>query len=298
MNFILREGVRGLARNLTMTIALVITTALSLALLGTGVLVGKMTTDTKEIYLDRVEVMIQFDENVSGSDTDCSSPECSDVRTQLEASDDVEAVTFRSREESYERFVEIFGDSDPVLVEETSPDALPAALHVRLTDPTDISPIESVEGMPGVERIVDQTEDVRGATGNLDAIRNATFILAAVQLIAAVMLIANMVVLSAYNRREETGIMRIVGASRMMTNGPFALEAVLATAIGAVLGTVGMLVGNQFVVGPALKGLYDSRLIARITNTDIATVMPLIGLGGIVLAGVVAVATLRIYVRK
>lgn len=298
MNFILREGVRGLGRNLTMTVALVITTALSLALLGTGVLVGKMTADTKDIYLDRVEVMIQFDDEISSSDPDCSSPECSDVVDHLESQDGVDNVTFRSRDESYERFVEIFGDSDPLLVEETSPDALPAALHVRLTDPTDITPIEPVEGMPGVERIVDQTEDVRGATDNLDAIRNATLILAVVQLIAAVMLIANMVVLSAYNRRAETGIMRIVGASRMMTNAPFALEAVLATAIGAVLGTVGMLLGNQFVVGPALKGLYDSRLIARITNADIATVMPLIGVGGVVLAGVVAAATLRIYVRK
>lgn len=298
MNFILREGVRGLGRNLTMTVALVITTALSLALLGTGVLVGKMTADTKDIYLDRVEVMIQFDDEISSSDPDCSSPECSDVVDHLESQDGVDNVTFRSRDESYERFVEIFGDSDPLLVEETSPDALPAALHVRLTDPTDITPIEPVEGMPGVERIVDQTEDVRGATDNLDAIRNATLILAVVQLIAAVMLIANMVVLSAYNRREETGIMRIVGASRIMTNAPFALEAVLATAIGAVLGTVGMLLGNQFVVGPALKGLYDSRLIARITNADIATVMPLIGVGGVILAGVVAAATLRIYVRK
>lgn len=298
MNFILKKGLTGLGRNLTMTVALVITTALSLALLGTGVLVGKMTSDTKDIYLDRVEVMIQFNEEVSSSDQDCSSTECADIRADLESSDGVESVTFRSREESYDRFVEIFGESDPILVEETSPDALPAALHVRLTDPTDISPLEHVATAPGVERVVDQTEDVRGATGNLDAIRNATFILAAVQLIAAIMLISNMVILSAYHRREETGIMRIVGASRMMTNAPFALEAVISTAIGALVGTIGMVLGNQLVVGPALKGLYDSRLIARITNTDILTVMPLVGLGSVLLAGAVAAVTLRIYVRQ
>lgn len=298
LGFVVSEGLRGIGRNLTMTIALVITTAISLALLGTGLLVGKMTEDTKEIYFDRVEVMVQFDEDVSATDADCTGPECADVREALEASGDVESITFRSQEESYERFVELFEQSDPLLVEETSPDALPSALHIRLTDPTDISPIEEVEGMPGVDRIVDQTEDVRDVTHNLDLLRNATFILAAVQLIAAILLIANMIVLSAHHRRDEIGIMRIVGASRWMTQAPFVLEAVVATVIGALIGTVGLVLGNQFVVGPALSGLYDSQLIAPVTNADILTVMPLVGLGGAVLAAVVAMVGLRIYVRK
>ena len=51
-NFILREGFRGLGRNLTMTIALIITTALSLALVGAGILMSKVTSDTKDLYLD------------------------------------------------------------------------------------------------------------------------------------------------------------------------------------------------------------------------------------------------------
>ncbi|AWB82390.1 cell division protein FtsX [Corynebacterium yudongzhengii] len=298
MPFILREGFRGLRRNLTMTIALIITTALSLALLGTGLLVGKMTSDTKDIYLEQVQVLVQFDENISATDGECSSPECSELRTELEGTDGVESVEFRSREESYQRFVELFAESDPVLVEETTPEALPAALHVRLSDPTDISPLDGVGERPGVERVVDQTEDVRGATQHLDSIRNATLILALVQLVAAAFLIANMVTLSAHHRREETAIMRVVGASRMMTNGPFVLEAVVATAIGAVAGTVGMLIGNSVVVAPALRGLYDARLLARITAGDILLYMPFVGLGGLVLAGVVAAVTLRLYVRK
>lgn len=298
LGFILREGLRGLRRNATMTVALIITTAISLALLGAGILVGKMTEGTKEIYFDRVEVMVQFDEEVSAADTECTTPECADVRQALEDNEDVDSVTFRSQEESYERFVELFSESDPMLVEEASPDALPAALHVRLADPTDITPIEEIEGMPGVDRIVDQSEDVRGMTDILDTIRNATFILAAVQLIAAVMLIANMIVLSAYHRREEIGIMRIVGASRSMTNAPFVIEAVVATFIGAVIGGAGLLAGNQFVARPALSGLYDSGLIARIGTDDVLTVMPLVGVGAVVLAGLVAWVTLRITARK
>ena len=54
-NFVTREALRGLGRNLTMTMALIITTAISLALLATGFLVTTMTERTKDIYLDRVK---------------------------------------------------------------------------------------------------------------------------------------------------------------------------------------------------------------------------------------------------
>ena len=135
--FVFREGLRGLGQNITMTIALVITTAISLALLSTGFLVTGMTERTKEIYLDRVEVMVELDEDISASDKDCSSAKCSEVHKLLEESSGVESVTYRNREQSYQRFMELFQDSDPLLAQETSKDALPAVLHVRLKDPLD-----------------------------------------------------------------------------------------------------------------------------------------------------------------
>ena len=298
LGFVLREAFRGLGRNFTMTIALVITTAISLALLATGFLVTKMTEDTKDIYLDRVEVMIQLDEDISADDADCSSEACREVRELLDAADGVESVTFRSREQSFERFVEVFGDTDPQLVAETSPDALPAALHVRLTDPLDQSPLEPVRELEQVDTIVDQVDDLRGATDNLDAVRNATFLVAAVQAIAAIFLIANMVQIAAFSRRDEISIMRMVGASRWYTQAPFVLEAVLATVIGSVLATAGLLLGKEFVIDKALRGLYDSQLIAPVTTSDIWLVAPIVAVIGIVFAGLTAQVALRSYVRK
>ena len=155
IKFVLREAFKGLGRNLTMTIALVITTAISVALVVAGVLVSNMARETQEIYLERVEVMIQLDEEISNTDQDCSSAACVEVKELLEADDGVGTVTYRSREDSYQRFVEVFQDTDPVLVEETSPDALPAALHVRLVNPTDTAPIDAVRDLPQVDTIVD-----------------------------------------------------------------------------------------------------------------------------------------------
>ena len=298
MGYVFKEGFKGLGRNVTMTLALVITTAISLALLATGFLVTNMTSATKDIYLDRVEVMVQLDENISAGDKDCSTPECREVLTTLEKQDGVESVTFRSRAQSYERFKELFQDTDPILVQETSPDALPAAVHVRLTDPLNTTPLDAVRNMKQVSDVLDQAQDLEAATKNLDAVRNATFVVAAVQALAALFLIGNMVQIAAFHRREEVSIMRMVGASRWYTQAPFVLEAVLSTFIGALVAAAGLFLGKQLVVDPALQPLYDSRLVAPIPSGDLWTVWPIVTLLGLIASGVTAYVALRLYVRR
>ena len=295
--FVFREAFSGLTRNMTMTIAMIITTAISLALLATGFLVTSVTAKTKDIYLDRVEVMVQLDDNISANDKNCPSTECKEVQDKLKSDDGVESVTFRSREQSYEHFKELFQDSDPRLVSDTSPDALPAALHVRLKDPLNTKPLDGVKDMPQVSEVVDQVDDLRGATNNLNAIRNATCVVALVQAIAAVFLIVNMVQIAAYSRRQETTIMRMVGATRWFTQAPFVLEAVLASFVGSLVAIGGLILGKEFVLDKTLKSLYDSRLIARLTLADIGMVSPIIIIVGVVFAAITAQATLRWYVR-
>ena len=297
-NFIFREGLRGLGRNFTMTIALIITTALSLVLVGAGILISQATSATKDLYLDRVEVMVELDETISAEDNDCSSEACREVRDTLQADDRVEQVTFRSSEQSYERFVELFQDSEPDLVRETSPDALPAALHVRLKDPSDIAPIDAIRDMPQVAMVSDQADTVREAAGTMDTFRNVTFVVAAAQALASLFLIVNMVQLAAYNRREQIAIMRMVGASRWFTQAPFVLEAVLSVLIGAVLATVLAWVGKRSLVDPILGDLYASQLVARVPDSAVMTVMPLVGLGAVVIGALAAQVALRSYVRK
>lgn len=297
-NFIFREGLRGLGRNFTMTIALIITTALSLVLVGAGILISQATSATKDLYLDRVEVMVELDETISAEDNDCSSEACREVRDTLQADDRVEQVTFRSREQSYERFVELFQESEPDLVRETSPDALPAALHVRLKDPSDIAPIDAIRDMPQVAMVSDQADTVREAAGTMDTFRNVTFVVAAAQALASLFLIVNMVQLAAYNRREQIAIMRMVGASRWFTQAPFVLEAVLSVLIGAVLATVLAWVGKRSLVDPILGDLYASQLVARVPDSAVLTVMPLVGLGAVVIGALAAQVALRSYVRK
>ena len=298
LGFIFREATKGLGRNLTMTIAMIITTAIAVGLVVAGIMVTNLTKDTKEIYLDRVEVMVQLNEDISAGDQDCVTPACADLQGQLDADDSVESVEYRNRAESYERFKELFQDTDPVMVEQTSPDALPEAFHVRLKETEDASAIDAIRDNPAVEDVVDQQQEVRDAASNLDSIRNATFVLAIVMSVAAIFLVANMVQIAAFHRTRETEIMRMVGASRWMTQAPFVLEAVLASLIGVVLGGAGIFLGKSQVVDPSLQGLYESQLLAPMKSGDLWIALPLVGLLALVVTAVTEHIALRSYVRK
>ena len=67
VNFVLSEVATGLRRNLTMTVAMIITTAISLGLMGTGLLIAGMITEMKEIYYDKVQVSIFLADEPTGN---------------------------------------------------------------------------------------------------------------------------------------------------------------------------------------------------------------------------------------
>ena len=85
-DFVVREVVTGLRRNVTMTIAMVLTTAISLGLVGTGLLAVRTIDRTEQLYSDRVEVQVALTSDVSANDTNCSQPICAGLKATLENS--------------------------------------------------------------------------------------------------------------------------------------------------------------------------------------------------------------------
>jgi cell division transport system permease protein len=118
-----------------------------------------------------------------------------------------------------------------------------------LVDPTEADIlIESLSGSPGVQDVQDQ----RGYLDQIFAVLNAASYtaigVAGLMLVAAVLLIATTIRLSAFSRRRELGIMRLVGASNRFIQTPFILEGVFAALIGSVLAGVAVVAIVQFFV--------------------------------------------------
>ncbi|WP_182346704.1 permease-like cell division protein FtsX [Tomitella gaofuii] len=296
--FVFSEVLQGLRRNITMTVAMIITTAISIGLLGSGLLVVQMSHATEQIYLDRVEVELFLTDDISTNDPDCTQATCAQLRQDLAEAAGQSSVTFVSRDEAYKIYQQQFA-SDPEMLSLVRPEALPASFKVKVDDQKLFGELDrEFSERTGVQRVRTQADLVDRLFSVLDGIRNAAFAVALVQGVGAVLLIANMIQIAAFSRRTEVGIMRLVGASRWYTQLPFLLEVVVAAVVGSVLAVAGLFAANNLFIKDVLSDLYSSNIIARITDADIGLVAPiLIGVSA-VLAAVTGWITLRLYVRE
>lgn len=298
-SFILSEVLQGLRRNITMTIAMILTTAISLALFGGGLLVVQMASKTQQIFLDRVEVQIYLTNDLSSSDPNCDQDMCKGLRADLEATPGVVAVAYLSKADALKDARERTFKNQPEYSDLISDNALPASFKVKMSDPERYGVIlETFKNRPGVASILNQKELVDRLVSVFNGLRNAAFALAVVQALAALLLIANMVQIAAFTRRAEVGIMRLVGATRWYTQLPFLVEAVVAALIGTVLAIVGLFVAKPLVIDGVLGDLYDVNVFAKVTNSDILLISPILALIGLGFASVTAYITLRLYVRE
>ncbi|MFN3600991.1 MAG: permease-like cell division protein FtsX [Dietzia sp.] len=297
VKFIASEVGQGLRRNLSMTLAMIITTAVALAMLGAGVLVV-MTASASQVKYDYLnEFRVYVDRSISLEDPDCTAA-CGEIRGELENTAGVASLEYKNPQETYEEFVDLFASTDPVLVESTSPDALGSRFTLTLEDPTRAESVaEDLGGIAGIEIVQGQGELVERVFSVLDGVRNAAFAIAVVQLVATVLLIANMTQIAAYTRRTALGIMRLVGASRWYTELPFVLEAVIAAVVGALLAVGGLLAAKGVFLDRVLAEAYRANLVERITTNDILLLAPVLVVAGALASALTAWVTLRITVR-
>jgi cell division transport system permease protein len=296
-SFVFSEVVTGLRRNVTMTVAMILTTAISLGLLGGGLMIVRLIDNTNNIYFDRVELGIFLTDDISTNDVACTQQPCADLRRAVESAPGVESVVLETREQAYERFKQIF-EAQPELVELARPQALPASLRVKLDDPRRFAAMQAeFGGRPGVLSIKDQGAYIGRLFDMLRGIRNATFMIALVQAVAAILLISNMIQISAFTRRTEVGIMRLVGATRWYTQLPFLLEALVAGVIGAILASIGLAAAKIGFVDNILREPFEAGILARLTLADVVIISPVLLLVAVGISAITSYVTLRLYVR-
>lgn len=295
-SFLFNEVLTGLRRNVTMTVAMILTTAISIGLFGGGLLVVRLAEHSRSIYLNRVETQVFLDNDISANDPTCSGPPCKAVREKIESlGSEVTSVRFLDRQQAYDDAIRKM----PQFKDLASKDAFPASFIVKLANPEQHADFDRVMlGQPGVDHVLNQKDLIDRLFAVLNGLSNAAFAVALVQAVGAILLIANMVQVAAYTRRTEVGIMRLVGATRWYTQLPFLLEAMVAATAGVIIAVVGLIVVRALFLESALRQFYQAHLIAPVDYADILYISPLLLLVGVAMAGVTAYATLRLYVRR
>jgi cell division transport system permease protein len=295
--FVMSEAGMGLRRNLTMTFAVMITVAISLSLLGIGLLANSQVRVMKDYWYDKIEVSIflcgSLSESASCGTGVITQEQKIDIQRDLKTLPVVAEVYYESQGEAFKRFQERFKGS--AIAQNVTADQLPESFRIKLKDPTKFAVIESAfAGRPGVDIVQDQQAILEKFFKLLAVLRNGALVIGAASVFTASLLISNTLRIAAFNRRRETGVMKLVGASSFSIQLPFLLEGIFAALSGWLVST-GVLIGFKAVV--------DSRVAPLLTFTqfftwkDVWVASAWLLLTGLVVSSAASVVTLRKYLK-
>ncbi len=317
-SFVLSGVAAGIRRNATMTIALVLSTAIALSFVGAAILANTEITRFRTTYEDKLNVQVYlctdlaFDDQASQNDIAKREnkltlpPTCTKnakttpaqtaaVRARLSRDPRVKSFTYIDEQHALILGKKQLPDQAPFLTLGT----FPASFSVKLNDIKNDYPAFALgyDAVPGVDKVNNQINTINALLSLIDGARKFSIVIALVVLIASILLIGNTIQVAAHQRRNETSIMRLVGASRWMTELPFMLEAVISAAIGGIIAIGFVAVGKYFLLDDLLAGPTAKGTIPNLSANDILIAGGVGVVVGVVLSALTAFATLRLYVR-
>jgi cell division transport system permease protein len=298
--FVFHEVWIGLRRNLTMTVALIVVVAISLSLLGTGLLFVKQVDNTRTYWQSRVQLSVYLctDSSLGGTcakNGAVTAAERANIQNELEQTHDTLSIQYVTQGQAWAQFRREFANNEPI-VKYTSPNQIPSSFEIRLKNTqADAANVTSViDGAPGVSEVVNDASILDQFYRLLDEARNAVVVIAIFLLVAAILLVANTIRLSAFNRRRETSIMRLVGASNFYVQLPFLVEGMIAGLIGWLIAT-GLLIGVKSLLLSSLQSVFPYGV--ELSTSDLVEVIIVAMITGLLICGSTSFLTLRRYLR-
>ena len=295
------EVANGLRRNFSMVVSVVLVTFISLTFVGTAILMQMQIGQMKSFWYDKAQVAVYMCTDVS-PETSCpdgaaTPSQLSGIKSALDGttlSTFIDKYYFEDHQQAFDNFQKQFA-GNPVAQYVTA-DQLNETYWVNLNDPSQSAVlVEALGSQPGVEAVTDQRSYLDQIFSVLNAASYTAIGIAALMLIASVLLIATTIRLSAFSRRRELGIMRLVGASNAFIQTPFIIEGVIAAFIGSLLAGAAIVGIVQFFVRGYLA--VNIPLTSFVGLGDALIVVPILLVVGCLLAALSANFAITRYLK-
>ncbi len=299
LRFILSQTCKGIRGNFAMAFSVTLVTFVSLLFLGASVMLQWQINNLKNDWYDKVEVSaFMCPENSVSSQ--CAGGEA--TKAQIDAIEAylnsnemkqyVEKVYFESKSDALAAFKKQMKDT--VWADAMTEDQMQASFRVKLIDPQQYAIVaDALSGRDGVESVQDQREQLEPLFKILNRFTLVSGGLAVVMVVTAMLLIPSTIRLSAMFRRNETEIMRYVGASNRMIQMPFILEGILASLVGAVF-AIGSL---WLIVGVFIRDWFQGSWVNVVTGVDVLVLAPFLLAAAVLIASVASFVALRKYTK-
>lgn len=241
LDYLIKETARNVRRNLTLTLASVLTVAVSLSLLGVALLLQKGVSNATDRWEDGVEFIIWIQPEISEDQKGL-------IETDLKNSSGIESYRYVSQEEALREFNEDFFPENPEITQLVTVDVIPSSYRV-IPAQLNAEAIEiiasSFESKPGVRKVVRATDEISKIETATDVIRWVVLGAGIILLATGLLLILNTIRMAMFARRREIEVMKLVGATNWFILIPFMLEGTFQGIVGASLGTASVYGANR-----------------------------------------------------
>ncbi|HEU5062730.1 MAG TPA: permease-like cell division protein FtsX [Solirubrobacterales bacterium] len=248
--FFFQEALRALKRNGAPSLAAIVTTVVTVVLLGMLIPIFQTAQGKSEEVRDQLNVQYALYD-------DATKAEIADLRGQLEGIPRVAEVTFISKGEALATLKSEL--KDKTIVEELHTNPLPNSFEVKADDAANLTAVREAvypngpQGKP-ISPIISNEFDRQQSSEKIEQVTSALKIvltvITALLILASLMLVGNTIRLSIYTRRREVEVMRLVGATRWFIRWPFMIEGVVVGFIGGLLAILILWLGKITIVDP------------------------------------------------
>lgn len=286
-----------------MTVAVIVTMTVSLTLFGLSVMTFQEVDRVKGRWYDKIEISVFLCTKDSAGTSqsgncepgqDVTEVQRDSIRTRLEQNTDVDEVFYESKQEAYEDYQRTYADSP--LLDSLKVDQMQDSFRVKLIDPENYQGVVAeASSLPGVQNVLDLHEVLDPIFSVLNGLKWGTMGMAVLLLAAAMLQIGNTIRMSAFTRRREIGIMRLVGASNLYIMLPFVLEALFAGVVSTILSGSALLASYQFLIERNAK--VSIQALPWITWSDAWLAVGLVAIVAVVLSILPTLITTRRYLR-
>ncbi len=243
LTYVFSELGNGLKRNVSMTIAVIVTIFVSLTLVGMGLLLNAQANKAQEYWGSKLQITV-FLCNQNSSTPNCVNGEVTAAQKQaiekvLNNNSEVDSWRLQTKQEAYNKWKQAYvsnGDTQRRVYESIKASDMQESYWVQLKNPEKFMGIKSaVQGLPGVNTVRDLREVLKPIYFWMNVMKWGAIAIASFLVVAAVLQVGNTIRLAAFARRREIGIMRLVGASSLYIQLPFLMESLVAALIGVAL---------------------------------------------------------------
>lgn len=242
LRYVFSETRTGLRRNVSMSIALVVTIFVSLTLVGMGLLLNSQAEKAEAFWGDKLQItvfMCNANSQVATCDGEVTAAEKATIEATIADSPEVASFYFQGKEQAFATWRDVYlskESQDREIYSTVTAKDMQGSYWIKLKDPEEFQGIKSaLAEQQGVAAVRDLREVLKPIYFWMTVMKWGAIAVAGFLLVAAVMQVGNTIRMAAFARRKEIGIMRLVGASTLYIALPFLLEAVVTAAIGIVL---------------------------------------------------------------